>query len=219
MVGKKGFFVVFFLGIFLLSFVSATFSIGRPNNSIEKLYGPSGNITGWVNMSFSSESWDSVFEDSRGNSASLEKVLKNNALYPYSCNPVDCKDDYSATSGSQTKTVTLNSGNSKIYGVRLTGNIFSIESFKFTLGSTAPASCINQVEVDFLDDSSLEARNRNSIDSESCSQLRHYGCFDSGETQEEYTIGTTPYCEKVILSSSPGFFIGAWVKKSLEQEP
>lgn len=205
--------VFFILTLFLLPITSAAFSIGSPNYSIEKIYGPSDSITGWINISFSSEPLSSVFEDSRGNSANLSKVLKNNAVYPYSCNPIDCKDDYSVSSGSQTKTTTLNSGNSSIYGVRLTGNIFSIDSFKFALESTASASCTNQIEVDFLDDSILDARNKNSLDSESCSDLRNYGCFDSGRTLEEFTIGTTPYCEKVILSSSPGFFIGAWVKK------
>ncbi|MDP3917444.1 MAG: hypothetical protein Q8Q42_04130, partial [Nanoarchaeota archaeon] len=124
MVGKKRFFIAFFLGIFLISFGSASFSVGKANYSIEKIYGPSANITGWVNMSLSSEPLNSVFEDSGGNSASLSQVLKNNIAYSYSCSPVDCKDDYLASNAGQTKTATLNSGNSKIYGIKLTGKIF-----------------------------------------------------------------------------------------------
>lgn len=206
--------------IFILTILplasARNFDIGNPNASLEKVYGPSDNITGWINISFSSEPLSSVFSDSRENSADLSTVLENNyPAYSYSCVPKDCKDDYTASSGSQTKTITLNWGNSKIYGVKLTGNIFSIDSFKFTLESTAGASCTNQINIDFLDDSSLDARNKNSLD-ESCN-LKNYGCFDSERTLEEFTIGisntSTPYCEKVILSNSPGFFIGGWIKK------
>ncbi|MDP3991967.1 MAG: PKD domain-containing protein [Nanoarchaeota archaeon] len=213
MVDKKGLFIVFFWGIFLISLVSASFTIGRPNSSLETIYGPSDNITGWINISFSSEPLSSVFSDSRGNSANLSRVLKNNAVYPYSCSPKDCKDDYSASSGSLAKTITLNSGNSKIYGIKLTGSISGIDSFKFTLDSTAAASCANQIEIDFLDDSTLDARNKNSSDSESCSNLKNYGCFDSQQNLQLVSISTTPLCEKVTFSNSPGFLIGAWIKK------
>lgn len=198
---------------FLLPSTSASFSVGKPNYSIEKIYGPSANITGWVNMSLSSEPLNSVFEDSRGNSANLSQVLKNNIAYSYSCSPVDCKDDYSGSAPGLTKTATINSDNTKIYGIKLTGKIFKIDSFRFTLESNAGPECTNQIEVDFLDDGILDSRNKNSLDSQSCTSLKNYGCFNSGETQEEQVIGPTTYCEKVILSSSPGFFIGAWVKK------
>ena len=216
MAEKKGFFVGVFLGVFLISIAglaSASSSIGNPKQSLETVYGPSDNITGWVNISFSSEPVNSVLSDSRGNSANLSSVLKKNVAYPYSCNPIDCNDDYMASSGSETKTITLDYGNSKIYGVKLTGNIFSIDSFKFALDSTAGAYCTNQIEIDFLDNSVLDARNKNSSDSESCSNPKNYGCFDSERTLEEFAIGTTPYCEKVFFTDSPGFFIGGWIKK------
>ncbi|MBI1972494.1 PKD domain-containing protein [Candidatus Woesearchaeota archaeon] len=206
---------IFILILFIFPIISASFSVGNPNRSLETVYGPSGNITGWINISFSSEPWSSVFMDSRGNSANLSVVLKNNGVYRYSCSPIDCKEDYTASDGSTTKTETLNFGNSKTYGIKLTGNVFSIDSFGFVLDSNAAASCTNQIEVDFLDDSVLDARNKNSLDSGSCINQKNYGCFDSGQTMEEFTFptGTTPYCEKVNLSSSPGFFIGGWIKK------
>ncbi len=212
MVDKWGIFFVFFFGVFLISSVSASFNVGNPKHSLETFYGPSDNVTGGVNISFSSEPLNSVFSDSSGNSANLSEVLKNNAGYYYSCNPTDCKDDYSLSNPSQTKTVTLNSVDSKIYAVKLTGNIFKIDSFKFIIDSTAAASCTNQLEVDFLDDSFLDARNNNALNSAICSN-KDYGCFDSGKTLEEPKIDGTPFCEKVNLSSSPGFSIGAWIKK------
>ena len=217
MVDKKRFLVAFFLGIFLISFASASFIPGKPNRSLETIYGPSSSITGWINISFTSEPLNSIFDysfnSSRGNSANLSGILNNNLGYFYSCAPVDCNDDYTASDGEQTKTTTLNSGDSKIYGVRLSGKISTINSFEFFLDSGAAASCTNQIGIDFLDDSVLDARNNNSLYSESCNNLKDYGCFDSGETQEEFTIGSTPYCERVNFSSSPGFLIGAWIKK------
>ncbi|MEK6840423.1 MAG: PKD domain-containing protein, partial [Nanoarchaeota archaeon] len=206
------------LTLFLLPLSSASFNVGSPNSSLETIYGPSENITGWINISFSSEPVSSVFRDSRGNSANLSSLLKSNeGVYAYSCIPKDCKDGYTTNSPGLTKAITLNSGNSKVYGIKLTGNLFSIDSLNFKIDSTAGPSCTNQIEVDFLDDSVIDARNKNFLDSQSCFvNQKSYGCFDSGNSEmEEFTFptGTTPYCEKVTLSDSPGFFLGAWIKK------
>jgi hypothetical protein len=206
-------FVLAALTIFLPTISASFLPLGSPNSSIEAIYGASDNITGWINISFNSEPLNSFFNDSRGNYINLSEMLKKNVAYSYSCSPADCKEDYSAANPGQTRTLGLVSGSSKIYGIKLTGDIFSIDSLKFTLESDAPASCINQVEVDILDDSSVDFINKNSMDSETCSSLKNYGCFDATETSEEPVIGTTPYCEKVNLSSSPGFSIGAWIKK------
>src|SRR3990172_8415426 len=211
---KFGFFTLAF-SIFILTFliplISATFSVGNPKHGLETVYVPSENVTGWINISFSSEPINSVFSDSRDHKINLSGILGKNTI-SYSCSPVDCRDGYTASNPSQTKTITLDSGDSKIYGVKLTGNVFAINSFDFTLESTAGASCTNQVEIDLLDDSVLDERNRNSTE-QSCTSLKDYGCFNAGNQNiEEFSVGTTPYCEKVDFSSSPGFLIGAWLK-------
>jgi len=207
-----------FLGVFFASFISASVGLGSPNSSIETVYGASQNITGWINISFNSESLNSGFNSSfnnlQGNSINLSEMLKKNVAYSYSCTPADCKEDYSAANPSQTRTLALTPRSSKIYGIKLTGDISGIDSLKFTLESDAASSCTNQVEVDFLDDSSVDFINKNYLDSETCSSLKNYGCFNATKTSEESVISTTPYCEKVNLSSSPGFLIGAWIKKS-----
>ena len=201
------------IAIFILTILpsaSASFSVGNPKHGLNTVYGPSGNITGWINVSFSSEPTSSVFSDSRDNKINLSGILGKNTI-SYSCSPVDCRDDYAASDPSPTKTITLNSESSKIYGVKLTGNISKITSFKFTLDSSAGASCTSQVNVDLLDDSVLDARNTNASEV-GCTSLKDYGCFNTNQEQTEFMIGTTAYCEKVIFSSSPGFFIGGWVK-------
>ncbi len=213
MVDKKMIFFVFFFGIFLINLTSASFNVGNPASSLTNIYGPSNNINGWINISFNSEPLNSLFSDSRGNSINISNILKNNFGYSYSCSPVDCSSGYNASNGMQTKIATLNPGDSKIYGLRLTGNIFRINSLNFTLDSTATPSCMNQIGVDFLDDGSIDVVNNKSLDSATCSNLRDYGCFDLSASAAEPVMGSTPYCELVNLSASPGFNIGAWVKK------
>ena len=201
---------IFILTTFLLPTISASFALGNPNSSINGIYGASENITGWINMSFSSEPGNSTFNDTRGNSISLLEILKRNLGYSYTCNPLDCGGDY-ITSGADTeKTVTLAPGESKIYGIRLTGNISGINSLKFNLQSSALSSYTNQIEVDFLDDSTKDVINTGALDS--ATNPKDYGCFNLSNPTEEFIIGGTPYCERINLSNSPGFSIGAWVK-------
>ena len=202
-----------FILIFLLPPISATFNLGTPNYSLEKIYGPSADVAGWLNISFSSESLGSEFTDSNDNSINLSDVLKKNSGYAYSCSPLGCMDDYLASSAGTEKTTTLGAGESKIYGVKLTGSISSIDSFKFTLESDAGPACTSQMEVDFLDNSSMDFKNTRALDSGSCANLRDYGCFNSSLPTEDVTI-SAPVCEKINLSDSPGFVIGAWLKKT-----
>ncbi|MEK6847587.1 MAG: PKD domain-containing protein [Nanoarchaeota archaeon] len=205
-------FVLATLTIFIPTISASFLPLGNPNSSINGIYGPSENITGWINISFSSEPGNSIFSDTRGNSINLSEILKRNIGYSYSCNPADCGGDYLASNANSVKTATLAPGESKLYGIRLTGNISGINSLKFNLESNAPASCTNQIEVDFLDDFREDARNAKALDSASCSSSRNYGCFDLNKPTEESIIGGTSYCERINLSNSPGFTIGAWVR-------
>jgi hypothetical protein len=109
--------------IFFISLASASFELGDKNYSIDKIYGPSAEVMGWVNMSFTNQPLDSEFEDERGNIANLSSILENNVGYSFTCNPLDCKEDYEASTPASTKAVTLNAGQSKTYGIRLTGNV------------------------------------------------------------------------------------------------
>jgi len=207
------------IGIFILTFIfsismaSASFTLGTPNYSIEKIYGPSQEISGWINISFNSESLDSNFTSTIGsvtNTINLSNILKINARYNYSCSPKDCKNDYSAGNGQDTKTITLSDGESKVYGLKLTGAISSINSIDFNLQSDAPASCVNQIKVDIFDDGIIDFVNNKSTNSPSCSS--NSGCY-SGGNDSEYDLDIQ-YCQKINLSEAPGFILGAWIKKS-----
>jgi hypothetical protein len=206
--------LVFFTFVILfLPQISSVFSVGTPNYSIQDIYGPSASVTGWINISFSSESLDSLFEDGRGNSANLSTILKGNTGYPYTCSPLSCDDDYSVSTPSSEKTTTLNSGSSKIYGIRLTGIISNINSLEFEVESNAPPSCLNQLEVDFLDDGVIDFKNTNAAEGGSCGNLKNSGCFSTTPAPDEIEI-VSPVCQRINLSDSPGFLIGGWVKKT-----
>ena len=109
--------IVFVLMLFA-NIASADFGVGEISHSIEGIYGRLDYIMGWVNISLNNEPTNSVFGDSRGNSISLINLLNENPSYAYSCNPLDCQTDYGAGTGATTKNFNLNSGESKIFGLK-----------------------------------------------------------------------------------------------------
>lgn len=202
-----------FLAVFLLSYASADFSLGSPNSSINTLYGANGNITGWVNVSLNAESLGSNFTDSRDNTANLSSVLSRNPGYSYTCSPSGCGDDYKASNPETAKTISLGPGESAVYGIKLTGQVTLVDSLSFNLSSSAGPECMNQLDVDFLDDGVVDARNTVAGSSQACSSIKDYGCFNSSQASTEYLIVNSPYCEEVNLTASPGFLLGAWIRK------
>jgi len=216
----KGFLILILLISVLTFFVpqaSATFSLGTPNYSISDIYGPSQDISGWLNISFSGESLDSLFESDIGsedNSINLSDLLEKNPGYAKTCSPVDCGADYSAISGATSKQATLIVGEEKIYGLRLTGNIGSISSIGFNVQSDAVVSCVDQIKIDIFNDGVIDFINNKSTSEASCSI--DSGCYIDTGGDSEYDL-TGQYCQKINLSESPGFVLGAWVKKSGER--
>ncbi|HEA46657.1 MAG TPA: PKD domain-containing protein [Candidatus Pacearchaeota archaeon] len=208
-------FFMFVLALALFSGIySASFVLGDANHSLREIYGPSENISGWVNISFTNENTNSILSDTLGNSIELFELINKsiNSGYSYSCNPLGCLTDYNAENGETTKTFTLNSGNSTLYGLKFTGNVITVNSVNFDLQSDAPVSCESQIKVDIFDDGEIDYTNENIFSGAGCSNLKSYGCFDAGASTEEPSINTVPYCQKIELSESPGFEVGAWVQ-------
>lgn len=183
------------------------------NYSIDKFYAPEAYIKGWVNISLSNMLADALFTSSTGNEITLIDLLKTDKNYNYTCSPTSCESAYAADNGELTKSFDLNSGESVVYGLKFTGEISRINTVDLTIESDATSSCANQLKVDFLDDGSDDLTNMN-ISSLLCSTYKRKGCFDLGPN--EYSIGTTPYCQKINLPEAPGFELGAWVKKESE---
>jgi len=218
---KKNIFLVTILILVaaFIGIISAGFQVGNDEKSyfIEKIYGPEFNLTGWVNISFTDESLESLFEDDFENSITLEKLLGINPSYIHSCNPSGCGEDYSSSNGETVKVISLNSGNSRLVGFVLTGNIISINSIIFDVESDGSEnSCTSPLKLDVLDDGIIESQSEVLIDELCDPDEKDYGCLDltTQEGVEEFNlISGSTYCQRINLSESPGFRIGAWVKE------
>jgi len=217
---KRG--LVFLLTLFILINVNIALSfssenIGNLSHSIQKSYGPSEYIKGWINISLEDESADSEFEGGKGNPIKLIDLLRlNNVIEHDTCTPRNCETDYSeiADSGTDEKSFSLDYNNYSIFGLKFTGELDRVNSIDFTLESDANHSCHNQLEIDFFNDGIIDIRNDKVKDDPDCSKfLKSYGCFnESGKNTEYFDIGTNYYCQRIKLSESPGFLLGAWVK-------
>ncbi|MEK6926522.1 MAG: hypothetical protein AABW50_04560 [Nanoarchaeota archaeon] len=207
--GKRGVLFLFTV-VVLLNFLSAGYFIGNASHSFTKAYGPSESLRGWINISLSSESGNSVFEDSEGNSISLLGLLKKR-FYIYNCSTVNCSNEYVTTNSQSTKLFQLNKGVSQVLGFKVIGDIKNISSISFSLISDAPSSCQNQVKLDFLSDGVFELGN-NKSSAEICDE-KSYGCFNQNGATEEYIVGQTFYCQNLDFGEAPGYRVGAWVKK------
>jgi PKD repeat protein len=210
MVEKIRYFIVFLTIILFAGIASASFSAGDPNHSIEKLYGGSQDIQGWINLSFTNEPINSLFEDSEGNSIELIDFLEKESSHIYSCDPVDCSTDYSADNGESSKTFSSDDDDSKLFGFRFTSVLESVNDVIFDIQSDAGVACESQVKVDILDDGKIDIINNKVAPAASCN-LKKYGCYDLSASEKEYDL-TNPFCQKISLSESPGFALGAMVK-------
>jgi PKD repeat protein len=209
---KSGVFLI--IGIFLINFVSASFSVGNSSHYIETQYSPSEKVYGWMNISLENEPSDSLIADSEGNSIMLMDLFKQDETLDYSCSTQECINDYSTDgTGKSEMSFSLASGQKKIVGLKLGGEITSISSLHLELTSDATSDCYSQVKVDILNDGSTDFMNEKELSTSSCTSLLTRGCFDSSRSSSSYLVGKFPnkHCQRINLSSSPGFMIGAWI--------
>lgn len=78
--------VILLLSLSSISMVSAGFSLGNPDYNINNEYDLGEKINGWINISFTDESYNSTFKDSFGNTETLESLLDKNSEYVYEHN-------------------------------------------------------------------------------------------------------------------------------------
>ena len=214
--------VLVLFSVFLIGFVFASYEVGETDYSINSVYGPGADLIGWVNMSFSEEPSDSVFEDSQGNSIQLINLLKTTSLLSgtdYICNPLDCGTKYSKGDEITDKFI-LNAGEEKVIGFEFNGDIQDIDSVGFNITSDAQSSCSNQLKIDFFADGEVETGNTESGD-ESCSATRTYGCFNESKNTESFIVEefSTMQCQRIELPEGAGFELGAYLNKQNEAKP
>ncbi len=206
---------VLFLGIFLIVGVFASYELGS-EPSFSDSYVTGGKITGWANMSFSNELLTKKFSDNFENSITLIDLLESDSRHSgkYVCEPENCNNYYTAQgSGQLTKSFNLEENKNKTIGFKLNDDINSITGISFDVESGATASCNNQLKIDFLLDGNVETGNTK-ITNEFCGSDLD-GCYKSAlQSSEGKEFGLEGmYCQRIELPESPGFRLGAWVKK------
>lgn len=194
-------------------------NVGNLSHSIQTSYGASSYIKGWINISLENEPADSLFEMNT-NSISLADLLEINENQGYSgfngftCSPLSCETAYSAENPQSSKSFNLNEGESAIFGLQITGNLEGVRSINFTIESNVLSSCYNQLSIDLFNDETIDIINNKVKDAPNCDFTKTYGCFTTGNSYGE--IDSTPYCQRITLTESPGFKLGAWVRNESE---
>ena len=202
----------FVLVVFLFPLAAATVSLD--NSSIDGEYFDESSLTGWVNLSFQNEDIDlelvSKFDDVVKDKIRVVDFLENNSL-SFTCNPIDCENNYVASGGEASKSVSL-ADDKKIYGFKLSGNGIDISDFSFDLESSAGSSCENQLAVDLLDDGVVDWINDQYV-FESCGEKIGSSCYGS-EFNIEVVVSQAPYCEKIEIPVSPSIKVNTGIKKT-----
>lgn len=215
------FFILLFVLIFLIILPltpASKVSDKLSDYSLEKTYGPEQNINGWIKINLTDESSNSVFSSNFDGEITLSDLLTENSIDCSSssicnCIPADCEDDYKTIgAGEAKKTYSLNSNQEKIIGIKLIGIIDSITEFSFNISADNAKSCKKPLEIDILDDESVDWQATLVGEDYLCSEGSGMGCFSDGT--EEVVIGSERYCEKIKLPAGKKYKIGAWLRGS-----
>lgn len=207
---KEGFILSlgFVIIILSISLVIAEFTLGKPASDIEKTYGQGEVVKGWINISFKDQDPFSLLNGFNKNIELLSFLEATGASY--SCFPADCEDSYASTSGVTEKTLNFAKGDKKLIGIKLTGQVSSVNSIVFYnsilgLGN----SCSVPLKIDVLDDELFEWQS-NKVSNELCVINSAYGCYHEGDyAGEDFLITENYYCAKTKVSSGKKFKIGA----------
>jgi len=200
-------FVLFSLLVFM-NLASASFVVGN-GTEIEKNYALGEKLKGQLNISFQNEAADSLISSNFDGSIVLAEFLNENGA-DYDCVPSDCEKEYLPSSEASTKTISIQSGQSKVFGFKLQGKIKGINSLKFDIESSARSSCIVPLKIDVLNDEEENWQFNKASNEFGCNALKG-ACFSNSIQEIELDEGAR--CEKINLINRPAYRIGAWVRK------
>ncbi|HRZ86065.1 MAG TPA: PKD domain-containing protein [Candidatus Paceibacterota bacterium] len=201
-------FIVVFLLIISLSYVSSNVYLGNLSHNIKETYFPGEQISGWINISLENESTLSYFSDNFGNQIVLDSLLKKLNV-SYICNIKDCGSNYiTAGPGFDFKKLAFSS--ETLVGFKLTGSSVSVSDISLNIKSNAQAGCLSQLLVDFNADNTPDFSNKNYL-LENCGSFIRSSCYS--RFSEWFSITSTPYCEVIKIPKSPAIEIKASIKK------
>ena len=201
-----------FLGIvfavFILSFVFASYDFD--GSSIQSEYQAGSFISGKLKMSFDNEFVNGSFTDSFGNKVSLKDLLLNSEN-SYSCEYDNCDSEFGLGTYGNNFNFNLNKGDDAFYGLSFDVDLTGINSVGFTFDSNAGEYNESQLAIDFFDDGVSDIE---SFDIGNSLNPDNFGCFNSSSSYTEITLSSSPYCQEIELSKSPGLKLGAWIKEN-----
>jgi len=211
----KNLFVFVVLSISLFGIINADLEIN--NSHIDSQYGLGSTVRGWINISLSDVSANSIFEDSKGNTISLVDLLNiNNNVVDLDdvCSTIKCVSDYTVSNPEEIKTLNLGTYDSRLIGFKFDSNINSIDNIGFEVSSDVENSCYNQLKLDFFNNGEIIFGNNKTTPSLNCDFLESRGCFDENAEIESsfFRDPTREFCQRIELSESPGFEIGAFIE-------
>jgi len=128
-----------------------------------------------------------------------------------SCFPADCQESYASSStGLTERTINLASGEKKSIGIKLTGEVDSVESLVFNVSLVgSDGACSIPLKIDILNDESFEWQ-ATGVSDELCVINAPYGCYNEGDyAGETFLITESAYCAKTKIVSGKKFKIGA----------
>jgi len=219
---KKTLFLMLFV---LLSIqTTAAFSnsnVGNISSDIKSNYASNENLSGWINISLNSESSENLITLSGLGLGSKSYFIKDfldgslTKIVNYQCVPSSCENSYApADAGSQTKSFILNTGESKIVGLKINANLVSeISSFILNLSSNSPESCTSQLKIDFLNDNSLDWV-PSKAGTSFCNPAGNYGCYSGSSEQSIAITDGVSYCSNILVDSAASLMVGALVSGS-----
>ncbi len=207
--------ILFFNLIIFSGFVSGIVTLGNKSHSIGSVYSPAEKLSGWINASFNQEPVTSRIASSLEGGINLLDFLKlNNANF--SCTPKSCEKNYELSEEKSLSHFSLGYLEEKTLAFLISGQIKNVNNLTVFASVSNQKSCINPLEIDVLDDESVDWKSDVFGSEFVCVYERGTGCFNIIENPVEVAIGQTPFCERITLTPGSKFRLGAWVKKEAD---
>ena len=203
---------VFLAVLLALNLVSAGVSFGNESHEFGMNYAPGESLSGWVNVSFDDEDEKSLVSAFEGNVSIAELFSLNDidcsSSDQCSCFPLDCRPGYSTLgSSSESETYSLSLFGTRLFGIKIEGNVSQITSFGFNVSTDAGSSCFKPLMIDLLDDDEVEWVSEEKGE-EVCFIENPYGCFNEADVVDQVVVTSAPFCEKIVLPPMKYFRVG-----------
>jgi len=203
-----------FVFVFLISFACAVISV--ENVSLDKVYSSGENVAGEINITITEELLGQNITSNFGHSIPLKLFLDKNKVetgMSYTCSPFDCAGGYSSFGlGETEKMIDITEDESKNFGFVLTGSNINVLNLSFKISSDFGKQEEIPLEMRFFERGLWKFTES----SDDYTRSESFGCYNisaynASAPDSSFYIGTTPYCEKIIIPQAGSLKIGAYI--------